>query len=140
MSKKFYYSIENSAKGTQFELDEMIAQLNFNEDGLVPVIAQQFDSKAVLMLAWMNKDAIYTTLETGKMTYWSRSRQQYWVKGESSGHTQTFKSMSFDCDGDALLCLVDQNGGACHTGRSNCFYHQVDGENQKTEVDSDPVN
>ena len=124
--KTFFKSIESSPQQTTFPLDVFINELTFNEQGLIPVIAQQYDTGKVLMMAWMNREAIHRTLATGKMTYWSRSRQAFWVKGESSGHTQKLHTMRIDCDGDALLCLVDQTGGACHTLRSNCFYFDVD--------------
>ncbi|QQZ27638.1 phosphoribosyl-AMP cyclohydrolase [Thiothrix subterranea] len=127
MSKAFFQSIEPSPCETRFPLDTVLGNLAFNEQGLIPVITQQYDTGKVLMMAWMNAESIRRTLTTGAMTYWSRSRQAFWVKGESSGNTQTLKLMRIDCDGDALLCQVDQQGGAsCHTLRSNCFYFEVD--------------
>ena len=93
--------------------------------GLVPAIAQDADTGEVLMLAWMNRDAVRETLETGRVTYWSRSRQAMWRKGETSGHVQTLRSLRIDCDGDALLLGVDQIGAACHTNRPNCFFREV---------------
>ena len=96
--------------------------ITFDADGLIPVIAQQHDTGEVLMLAWMNRAAIEETLATGRVCYWSRSRQQYWRKGETSGQIQTLRELRVDCDGDALLALVDQTGVACHTGRRSCFY------------------
>jgi phosphoribosyl-AMP cyclohydrolase len=96
--------------------------LIFNHQALIPVITQDTDSKEVLMMAWMNKACLEKTLTTGLMTYWSRSRQQVWIKGETSGNYQKLESMRFDCDGDAVLCLVKQTGAACHTGRQHCFY------------------
>ncbi|WP_316976705.1 phosphoribosyl-AMP cyclohydrolase [Shumkonia mesophila] len=99
------------------------AGLKFNADGLVPAIAQQFDSGEVLMMAWMNAESIAETLATGRVCYWSRSRSKLWRKGESSGQVQTLKDFRWDCDGDTLLLLVDQIGVACHTGRRNCFYN-----------------
>jgi phosphoribosyl-AMP cyclohydrolase len=125
MSFKAYESLN---KGNLLALEEVLAQVKFNEDGLIPAIAQQFDSKEVVMMAWMNTKSIKETLETGVVCYWSRSRQTYWRKGESSGHIQHFKSMAFDCDGDAILLQVDQLGPACHTNRRSCFYLQVEGE------------
>lgn len=101
------------------------ATLKFNADGLVPAIAQAADTGEVLMLAWMNADAVARTLETGRATYWSRSRQCFWVKGESSGHVQALVEMRVDCDRDCLLLLVNQTGPACHTGRHSCFYTAV---------------
>ncbi|MDX9859780.1 MAG: phosphoribosyl-AMP cyclohydrolase [Rhodospirillales bacterium] len=101
------------------------AEIKFNADGLVPAIAQQFDSGEVLMMAWMNADSIAETLATGRVCYWSRSRGKLWRKGESSGQVQTLKDFRWDCDGDTLLLLVDQIGVACHTGRRNCFYNAL---------------
>lgn len=97
------------------------ARLRRNEQGLFPAIAQQYDTGEVLMLGWMDDEALHRTLTTGRCTYWSRSRQEYWVKGETSGHTQTVKSVSLDCDGDTVLVKVDQAGVACHTGSRTCF-------------------
>ena len=99
----------------------MDPQVRFDPDGLIPAIAQQWDTREVLMLAWMDAEALRRTLVSGKGTYWSRSRQQYWVKGETSGHTQQVKEVRLDCDGDAILLLVDQTGPACHTGLRSCF-------------------
>lgn len=99
----------------------MVGQVHFGPDGLLPAVAQQWDSGEVLMLAWMDEEALRRTLQSGRATYWSRSRQQYWVKGETSGHTQAVKEVRIDCDGDALLLLVDQTGPACHTGLRSCF-------------------
>jgi len=99
--------------------------LTFNDAGLVPAIAQDVETREVLMLAWMNAQSITRTLETGKVTYWSRSRQAFWVKGETSGHVQELVELRFDCDRDCLLVLVQQSGPACHTGRQSCFYTAV---------------
>lgn len=101
------------------------ADLTYNEAGLLPAIAQDAETREVLMLAWMNADSIAQTLETGRVTYWSRSRQSFWVKGETSGHTQELVELRFDCDKDCLLVLVKQTGPACHTGRRHCFYRTV---------------
>ncbi len=101
------------------------AELTYNADGLIPVIAQDATSKAVLMLAWMNAGAVARTLDSKKVTYWSRSRQEYWVKGLTSGHTQALVSMRVDCDSDCLLVVVDQVGPACHTNRDSCFYIDI---------------
>lgn len=100
-------------------------ELTFNDAGLVPVIAQDARSHEVLMLAWMNAEAVSKTLATGDVTYWSRSRQQFWVKGATSGHVQKLVELRFDCDRDCLLVLVEQTGPACHTGRRSCFYTAV---------------
>ena len=101
------------------------ATLRFNDQGLIPAIAQDADSGEVLMMAWMNADAVARTLETGKVTYWSRSRQAYWVKGETSGHVQELVDFRVDCDRDCLLLPVRQTGPACHTNRRSCFYTAV---------------
>jgi len=96
--------------------------LKFDDRGLVPVIAQEEASGEVLMLAWMNAEAVARTLETGRATYWSRSRASFWVKGETSGHTQELVELRVDCDRDCLLAIVRQTGPACHTNRRTCFY------------------
>ena len=96
--------------------------LAYDERGLLPVIAQDAGTGEVLMLAWMNADAVQRTLETGRVTYWSRSRAAFWEKGETSGHVQELVEMRLDCDRDALLVTVRQTGPACHTGRRSCFY------------------
>lgn len=103
--------------------NELLAKIKFNQDGLVPVIAQQYDSKEVLMMAWMNQEAIIETISSGQVCYYSRSRQKLWHKGETSGQTQKLVNFLFDCDGDTLLLFVDQKGVACHTGRKSCFYN-----------------
>lgn len=95
--------------------------VRFNEAGLVCAVVQQYDTREVLMVAWMDAEALRRTVSTGAGTYWSRSRQEYWVKGATSGHTQRVVEVRRDCDGDTLLVLVDQAGGACHTGDRTCF-------------------
>jgi phosphoribosyl-AMP cyclohydrolase len=103
-------------------LDPRIAaRLKRSADGLVAAIAQQHDTGEVLMVGWMDDEALHRTLTTGRCTYWSRSRQEYWVKGSTSGHVQRVVSVALDCDGDAVLVRVDQAGGACHTGDRTCF-------------------
>lgn len=102
---------------------DKISQIAFNQDGLVPCIAQQHDTKQVLMHAWMNAESLQRTLATGYVHYWSRSRQALWKKGETSGHLQKLISLQLDCDGDTLLAQVDQTGPACHTGEETCFFH-----------------
>ncbi len=105
------------------------ATLRYNADGLLPCIAQDATSGEVLMMAWMNAEAVAKTLETRRVTYWSRSRQAFWIKGETSGHTQDLVDFRIDCDRDCLLALVNQEGAACHTNRRTCFYTSVtDGE------------
>jgi phosphoribosyl-AMP cyclohydrolase len=103
-------------------MPNLIKALTFNADGLIPAIAQQYDTGEVLMMAWMNAESVEETLKTGRVCYWSRSRGKLWRKGESSGQQQNLIEMRLDCDGDTLLLLVDQHGVACHTGRRNCFY------------------
>ncbi len=100
----------------------MLEKLRFNGSGLIPAIAQQHDTGEVLMLAWMDREALQETIETGQVCYYSRSRQRLWRKGETSGQVQRLVELRFDCDGDTLLLLVDQTGVACHTGRRSCFY------------------
>ncbi len=106
------------------------SSLSFNEAGLIPAIAQDADSHEVLMLAWMNVQSIKQTLETGRVTYWSRSRQEFWVKGATSGHVQMLVDLRIDCDRDCLLLMVQQTGPACHTGRRSCFYTSVTGDEE----------
>ena len=103
-------------------------QICFDAHGLVAAIAQQHDTGEVLMLAWMNRDSVAETLATGRVCYWSRSRAALWRKGETSGQTQHLVELRVDCDADAILLLVDQQGVACHTGRRSCFYRTVQGE------------
>jgi len=105
----------------------LLSVLQFDRDGLIPAIAQQHDTGEVLMLAWMNREAVQATLATGRVTYFSRSRQALWRKGETSGQTQRLVELRIDCDGDALLLLVDQTGAACHTGTRSCFFRAVHG-------------
>ena len=105
-------------------------RLTRNDAGLVPAVVQQYDSGEVLMLAWMNDEALALTLQTGRATYFSRSRGRLWVKGEESGHHQYVKSVALDCDGDTLLVRVDQVGPACHTGERTCFHHDLTGDAQ----------
>ncbi len=106
-------------------IEQIVGKLTFDQAGLIPCIAQQFDSGEVLMLAWMNRDAIAASLTEGRAVYWSRSRSQLWRKGETSGQTQTLQEMRWDCDADTILLLVDQAGVACHTGRRNCFFNAL---------------
>lgn len=137
MYREFFNALEHLPDQAEVDLDRVLEQLYFNDDGLIPVITQDATTKDVLMFAWMNKTSLEHTLNTQKVTYWSRSRQQLWVKGESSGHTQTLVSMAFDCDGDTVLCQVEQSGPACHTGRPNCFYLNVDTAHNKVFITGD---
>lgn len=106
-------------------IDSMIAAIAFDSQGLIPAIAQQHDTGEVLMLAYMDRNAVEETMRTGRVCYWSRSRQAPWRKGDTSGHIQTLVDFRIDCDGDTLLVLVDQAGVACHTGRHNCFFRAI---------------
>jgi phosphoribosyl-AMP cyclohydrolase len=137
MQNAYFQSIEPLRTGESLPLDETIEKLVFNDQGLIPVITQDATSKEVLMMAWMNQSALEKTLVTGRMTYWSRSRNSFWVKGETSGHIQELVKMSIDCDGDAILCQVKQTGVACHTGRANCFYLEVDRKSNMILVSAD---
>jgi len=125
---------------TDTAADQLLAETKFDANGLVPAIAQQHDTGEVLMMAWMNADAIRETLSSGRVCYWSRSRGGLWKKGETSGQIQTLKELRLDCDGDTILALVDQTGVACHTGRRNCFYRAVRGEAfvEIASVETDP--
>src|SRR5215510_10171359 len=102
-------------------------KLKFDADGLIPAIVQEQKTGRVLMMAWMNRASLEKTIATGKTYFWSRSRQKFWMKGETSGHTQAVKDISFDCDGDTLLIQVDQIGAACHEGYRSCFFRSVGG-------------
>ncbi len=105
--------------------DALLVEIKFDENGLVPAIAQQYDTGEVLMMAWMNAESVQETLRTGRVCYWSRSRHSLCRKGESSGQIQCLKELRIDCDWDTLLLCVDQTGVACHTGRRSCFYRAV---------------
>ena len=109
-------------------------KLKFTEDGLIPAIIQEAGTKRVLMMAWMNRASLESTLKTGKTHFWSRSRKKFWMKGEESGHTQSVKDIAFDCDGDTLLIQVDQIGAACHEGFKSCFFRSVEGDGASFKV------
>ncbi len=121
-------------------IDQVVSEMAFNDDGLIPAIAQQNDTGEILMMAWMNADALRETMTTGRVCYWSRSRQSLWRKGETSGQTQALVDLRWDCDNDTVLLLVDQMGVACHTGRRSCFFKGV--RNDETvdlsDVEIDP--
>jgi len=109
--------------------DNWLNKVNWSKDGLVPVVTQEASSNSVLMVAWMDRDALELTIETGKAVYWSRSRKRLWRKGEESGYIQKVKEIYLDCDKDVLLLTVEQVGGiACHTGRHNCFFNKLENE------------
>ncbi len=134
MKRDYFIALEQKSNNSLLALPEVIEQLAFNEQGLIPVITQDANTQSVLMFAWMNKEALAQTIATQRMTYWSRSRQQLWIKGETSGSGQKLLAMSFDCDGDVILCEVEQQGAACHTGRKSCFYLHVDVDNQHVRI------
>lgn len=116
---------ENSAMADSPRLPATLEARLADPGALVPVIVQQVESNEVLMLAWMNRQALLATIESGAATYWSRSRNELWVKGATSGNTQRMHSIDLDCDSDALLMMVDQNGAACHTGSRTCFGQRI---------------
>ena len=131
MSQAYFKNLEKPADGVAIDIEDAIDQLTFAPNQLIPVITQDVITNDVLMFAWMNRNALQQTLSTKRMTYWSRSRSALWVKGETSGHTQELVEISFDCDGDAILCRVNQNGAACHTGRKSCFYWSINSAGTK---------
>lgn len=137
MAELNFLSLEAAKKGDTFDWNQLKSKLKFDQDGLMPAIAQQHDTGEILMLAYMNLAALEETLQTGRVCYWSRSRQSFWRKGEASGQIQVLKEARLDCDGDTLLLLVDQTGPACHTGRSNCFYNAI--RDDKIEILTDPL-
>lgn len=117
----------------------MIQKLKYNADGLIPAIVQDASTRRVLMMAWMNESSIASTLKSGLMHYWSRSRQKYWLKGETSGHTQRVLRWSIDCDADTLLFEVEQVGGACHTGYQSCFFQAFSPDGTPLPIDEQKV-
>jgi phosphoribosyl-AMP cyclohydrolase / phosphoribosyl-ATP pyrophosphohydrolase len=117
-------------------MNELLNELKFDDRGLIPVVTQDCRTDEVLMVAYMNKEALNKTVETGKVHYWSRSRNKLWLKGETSGHFQQVRSISIDCDGDSLLVKAEQKGAACHTGHHSCFYRKLDAEVQISENSS----
>lgn len=132
-----FKQLEQAHAGQRFDWPTLQSAIQWNEQGLIPAIAQQYDSKEVLMMAWMNATALAETLNTQRVCYWSRSRQQLWRKGERSGQQQHLHELRLDCDGDTVLLLVDQTGPACHTGRRSCFYTQV--ADDTAEILTDPL-
>ncbi len=123
--RSYFLALENCQDGGVRPLADVIEKLAYNEQGLVPVVAQDARTGEVLMLAWMNQLAVEQTLATRRMTYFSRSRNELWIKGQTSGNFQQLINMRIDCDGDAVLCSVVPAGSACHTGRKSCFYLEV---------------
>ncbi|MBS9402568.1 phosphoribosyl-AMP cyclohydrolase [Halomonas sp. TRM85114] len=132
-----FKTLERADLDSLHPLDAVLDAVRFNVDGLVPAIAQQYDTGEVLMMAWMNRGALDESLSTGRVCYWSRSHQAYWRKGESSGQQQALISAALDCDGDTLLLQVDQTGPACHTGRKSCFYVSL--ESRHARIVSAPL-
>ncbi|SEK23596.1 phosphoribosyl-AMP cyclohydrolase [Halomonas daqiaonensis] len=132
-----FKALERAPGDSRIPLAEILEAIRFNADGLIPAIAQQYDSGEVLMMAWMNHEALDETLRTGSVCYWSRSRGKLWRKGESSGQQQQLKGAALDCDGDTLLLQVDQTGPACHSGRRSCFYVALEGD--EARIASDPL-
>ena len=118
---------------------DILDELKFDQAGLIPAIIQDNESNEVLMVAFMNRHALQKTLDSGRVCFWSRSRQEYWIKGETSGHTQTVKSIAFDCDGDALLIKVEQKGGACHVGYRSCFFREVSSDGNSSRIVGEKV-
>ncbi len=131
-----FKELESAAGGITQPLAAMLDALAYNDQGLVAAVAQDAKTRQVLMMAWMDRTAIERTLAEGYACYYSRSRKTYWRKGETSGHVQKLVELRFDCDGDAILLLVEQTGPACHTDRDSCFYLLVDG--QRVRVTEDP--
>jgi phosphoribosyl-AMP cyclohydrolase len=132
-----FKELERAERNARHPLATILAAVRFNADGLIPAIAQQHDSGEVLMMAWMNREALEETLATGRVCYWSRSRQKLWRKGESSGQQQHLRGARLDCDGDTLLLQVEQTGPACHTGRRSCFYVALEGDSAR--ITSEPL-
>ncbi len=132
-----FAELEHAEIGRRVALGDVLDAVKLDAAGLIPAIAQDVNSRDVLMLAWMNRESLTRTLEEGYTCYYSRSRQRLWRKGETSGHRQKLHELRFDCDGDALLLLVEQTGPACHTNRSSCFYLLVDGD--AVRVTSEPA-
>jgi phosphoribosyl-AMP cyclohydrolase len=130
-------ALESAPRGTVLRTEELLDHLRWNGDGLIAAIAQDHLSKQVLMLAWMNREALEETLRTGRVCYYSRSRQALWRKGETSGNQQRLVTARVDCDGDAVLLSVQQDGPACHTGRTHCFYFRLGADRSPLSPASD---
>lgn len=133
-------SLQSEMIHQSLSFEELTAAIKWDENGLVPAIVQDASSKQVLMMAYMNNESLRRSLDSGETWFWSRSRQEYWHKGGTSGNTQRIRSLHYDCDGDTLLLLVDANGPACHTGRISCFYNEVNTVDNKPTFQSDVVN
>ena len=136
--KQFFKALESASPTDSLPpLATLLDAVQFNEDGLIPAIAQQHDTKEVLMMAWMNREALEETLTTQRVCYYSRSRQKLWRKGETSGNELAVVEMRVDCDQDALLLRVKPAGPACHTGRRSCFYRRIERDGSLTFLDTD---
>ena len=118
------------------DIPSSIENLSFTADGLIPAIAQQFDTGEILMMAWMNKDSLTETIATGRVCYWSRSRGTFWRKGDTSGHIQKLIELRYDCDADTILVLVDQSGSACHKGTRSCFTRRLEKDGSISEAET----
>ncbi len=132
--RSYFLDLERCQQGEMRPLNDVIEKLAYNNKGLIPAVVQDAQTGKVLMLAWMNRTAIEKTLETERMTYFSRSRNELWIKGQTSGHCQQLVEASIDCDGDALLFRVIQEGSACHTARNSCFYLKANPAEQQVYV------
>ena len=128
MAAPLFKQLETAARGESVALHEIFDALQFTDDGLIPAIAQRHDTLEVVMVGYMNRATLEESLTTGRVCYYSRSRNRAWRKGEESGNIQTLRELRIDCDGDALLLTVEQHGPACHTGQRSCFYLKVDGD------------
>lgn len=115
-------------------MEQFLDSLKYDEHGLIPAVVQDFENGDILMVGYMNRDAIKATLTTGRTTFWSRSRQKFWIKGETSGNIQAVKSVYIDCDKDCFVVKVDQKGAACHEGYRSCFFRQVDSDGAETVI------
>jgi phosphoribosyl-AMP cyclohydrolase len=128
MSAPLFTRLERAPAGESVGLTDVLDALQFNDDGLIPAVAQRHDTGEVVMVGYMNRATLEETLNTGRICYYSRSRKRVWRKGEESGNIQVLRELRIDCDGDALLLIVEQTGPACHTGQRRCFYLKVDGD------------
>jgi phosphoribosyl-AMP cyclohydrolase len=128
MSGPLFKRLERAPAGESVGLTDVLDALQFNDDGLIPAVAQRHDTGEVVMVGYMNRATLEETLNTGRICYYSRSRKRVWRKGEESGNIQVLRELRIDCDGDALLLIVEQTGPACHTGQRRCFYLKVDGD------------
>lgn len=135
MTDDFFTTLQTAPVGARRELQQTLAALRFDERGLLPVVVQCAASKQVLMMAWMNRKALAQTLQSGRMVYFSRSRQALWRKGDTSGNIQELLSLAADCDGDTLLAVVRQTGAACHTGHRHCFYLRLSAAGAEVTAD-----